>query len=180
MTIKAVLRDDNGVSLAPLGTEVFVDQVALTTAQYTLQFPVDIKGLILQVSGEGTLIMTGLTNASMAFFNGEAITDATAGKVSIPCDGHGFADGSTVVIHGTTNYEGTEVLHADTSTDALVITATYVEETPPATAYAVGNRPASFSASDPPIRLDVAVPAYTTIAYLKASTTATVNILAWR
>jgi len=51
------------------------------------------------------------------------------GLVGIPCTGHPFSDYDVVVIAGSTAYNGTWVLDADTSTNELVIETTYVAET---------------------------------------------------
>jgi hypothetical protein len=56
------------------------------------------------------------------------VVDKTGGLVGIACTGHGYADGSSVTIIGTTNYNGVWTLHADSSANELVITATYAAE----------------------------------------------------
>lgn len=55
--------------------------------------------------------------------------DIGGGLVGLPWTGHPFEVGQTIIITGTTNYDATEVLHATTSTNELVVTATYVSET---------------------------------------------------
>jgi len=59
--------------------------------------------------------------------SGSAV-DLGSGLVGIPAAAHGIADGVTVTIAGTTNYNGDHVLHASTTANQLVITATFVSE----------------------------------------------------
>ena len=58
-----------------------------------------------------------------------AATDETGGLVGIPCTGHGFLTGDSVTIAGSTNYNDTYEVHANTTADKIVITETYAAET---------------------------------------------------
>ena len=58
-----------------------------------------------------------------------AATDEGGGLVGIPVTGTIFAAGESVVIAGTTNYNGTYTLDAATTANKLVITETYAGET---------------------------------------------------
>lgn len=58
-----------------------------------------------------------------------AAVNKTTGKVGIPCTGHGLVEGNCIRLERTLNYNGVFNLHADTSVDELVITATYAAET---------------------------------------------------
>lgn len=51
------------------------------------------------------------------------------GLVGLPLTSHGIAVGKYVMIQETKEYDGVYVLDASTSTDEIVITATYVAET---------------------------------------------------
>lgn len=66
--------------------------------------------------------------AAKALGNGAAV-DKGSGKVGLPCPGHGLAAGAPVIIEGTTHYDGAYVLQRETSTDEIVVLATYAAET---------------------------------------------------
>ena len=51
------------------------------------------------------------------------------GRVKLPTTGNILIAGETAVITGSTNYDGSQVLHANTDGDYLVFTDTYVAET---------------------------------------------------
>ncbi len=55
--------------------------------------------------------------------------DKGSGKVGIPCEGHGLVSGNTIRIERSSNYNNAFDLTVATSTDELVITATFVAET---------------------------------------------------
>jgi hypothetical protein len=65
-----------------------------------------------------------------AFLSGEA-QDMGAGNVSLPVSGgvHALNPGESVILSGTTNYDGTYVLQPGTAGAVLVITAAYAVET---------------------------------------------------
>lgn len=87
------------------------------------------KHAIESGSGEGDTISLGPgTFGGHGLDSGPAV-DKTAGLVGIPVTGHQFSSGDTVVLSGTTNYDGTQTVHADTTTDEVVITDTFVSET---------------------------------------------------
>lgn len=60
--------------------------------------------------------------------NAEAATDKTD-KVGIPCTAHGLVEGDYIRIVGSVNYNDEYAVHADTTANEIVITATYVAET---------------------------------------------------
>ena len=70
-------------------------------------------------TGDGSLIET-IDNA--------AAVDKGGGLVGIPITGHALTVGATVVIAGTANYDGSEVIVSATANE-IVITATYNAET---------------------------------------------------
>jgi len=61
--------------------------------------------------------------------NAAAATDEGGGAVGIALTGHGLAVGDKIIIAGTINYDNKYTLQAGTTTDKLVITATYAAET---------------------------------------------------
>lgn len=60
---------------------------------------------------------------------GGVAIDESGGLVSLAAENHQFAAGESVDIAGTTNYNATKVLHANTTEDRLWITATFNAET---------------------------------------------------
>ena len=72
----------------------------------------------------GTATFSPDTNPDAA-----AATDKTGGKVGIPVTAHGFSTGQKIILDGTTNYDGTYEVDADSTTDEIVIVATYAAET---------------------------------------------------
>jgi hypothetical protein len=176
MSLRPSPTDANGHTLIDTGSQILSDRISLTTATRAIQFGADIKGLILYVES-GTVILRGVAAFGKEYFDAEAAVDEGDGTVTLNADGHGFLTGSTVTISGTTNYDGTYTITA--ATDTITITATYVEETLPATAYMVGYRDAQLAAAST-WSLPVAVHENTTVCTLSASSTAVVSIVAWR
>lgn len=60
---------------------------------------------------------------------GGAAVNKGGGTVGLPCANHGFFAGERVVLAGTTAYDGTYTLDADTDRHELVIIASYATET---------------------------------------------------
>lgn len=57
------------------------------------------------------------------------VVDKSGGKVGIPVTGHGLATGDHIRVIGTDNLNAEYDLDAASSTDEIVVTATYVAET---------------------------------------------------
>lgn len=57
-----------------------------------------------------------------------AAVDKGGGTVGIPCNAHGQVEGDSIRIERTQHYNGDYMLEAGTTTNELVITATYVSE----------------------------------------------------
>lgn len=66
--------------------------------------------------------------AAVVLTAGSAV-DKGSGKVGLPSTAHGLEPGTPVIISGTDNYDGDYLLASETSTNELVITATYAVET---------------------------------------------------
>lgn len=184
---KPVPVDANGWKLLDRGSEVFTDRIALTTVDHVLRFGRDIKGCSVYVES-GTVIKRGVEPISVAYLDAEAAVDNEDGTVTLAATAHGFTQDDSVEIYGTTNYdtgaddreESQTALNLDSvATDSVTITATYVAETPPATAYMIGYRDsqhAALSSFDIPVVVEKMQPVCT----LSASSTAVVSITAWR
>ncbi|MFA5868038.1 MAG: hypothetical protein WC891_08835 [Actinomycetota bacterium] len=149
--------------------------------------------LLEAASDANNLVIT--PTAHVVYLDAAAAVDNGDGTVTLPCAAHGFIDGDTVTIAGTTNYNGAEVLGVASDADNLVITAAYVAETFDgtetatgmvgetilATATATSYRDCSIaSTAIQPRSFPVAVEANTTICELKSADAAVVNIIAWR
>lgn len=61
--------------------------------------------------------------------NNAAAVDKGGGKVGIPVTAHGYATGAQVKIVDTTNYDGAYLVDATSTTNELVIVATFTAET---------------------------------------------------
>jgi len=90
----------------------FSEEIAIKDSSDALETPASTRALDLA----GWLI------------DNAAAVDKGGGLVGIPVTGHQFADGESVTITGTTNYNGAHVIVSHTA-DELVITATYNAET---------------------------------------------------
>lgn len=65
---------------------------------------------------------------SVSLDAGDAV-DKGSGKVGIPATSHGFEAGATIVLEGTTSYDGIYTLAPETSADELVIVSGFTSET---------------------------------------------------
>ena len=99
------LVGNDGVTVVPVGS--------ITTATLTLRNKSD-----------GSLINCNEHNIDSA-----AAVDKGGGKVGIPVSAHGYSTGEAVIIIGTTNYDDNYVVDADSSTNEVVVVATYAAET---------------------------------------------------
>jgi hypothetical protein len=99
------------------GTDLTQGSAPSTTYKYTY------------FSEPGTVWGVPLTDGAGLTLDNAAAVDNGDGTVDIPVTGHNFVAGEKVRFYGTTNYDGTYTLHANTTTNILVITETYVAET---------------------------------------------------
>ena len=97
------------------GDEVVIDGTTNYDGTETLHATTSANELVID-KGQATLNVGSAVNKG-------------GGLVGIPATSHGFSAGVSVDISGTEYYDGTEVLHADTSTHELVITADFNPET---------------------------------------------------
>jgi len=81
---------------------------------------------IEHITMSGTKKMNGTLDNTAVVDNGD-------GTVDIAITAHGQTDGNKVVIAGTTNYDGVHTLLAAPDANTIMITATYVAETPAGT-----------------------------------------------
>jgi hypothetical protein len=58
-----------------------------------------------------------------------AAVDKGSGKVGLPCSSHGYSTGTSISVRGTVNYNAIYTVDATSSTDEIVVTASYVSET---------------------------------------------------
>lgn len=103
--IEFTLVGNDGVTVIPVGN--------ITTATLTLRNKSD-----------GSIINSNEHNIDNA-----AAVDKGGGKVGIPVTAHGYLTGEAVRIIGSTNYDGDYSVDGDSSTDEVVILATYIAET---------------------------------------------------
>ncbi len=105
------------------GTSNGVAEQASTLVPATYKFTY-ISGVVGEVWG----IPLGDVALNWTFAAG-AVIDEGGGIVSLPSNGHPFTAGETIVIHNTTNYEGSHTVHANTTSTRIHFTDTFVSET---------------------------------------------------
>lgn len=146
--IKPCPQDENSRRLFDRGTEFFTDRVALTNAFLATPIALlfDFKGVTIHLEGSFPIYTDrGDRPAGKAFLDNDDVVDNEDGTVTIPAAGHLLVELENVTIVGTTNYDGTYPLLAASDANNLVITADYVAEEIPATAFAIGYRDAIFT-----------------------------------
>jgi hypothetical protein len=74
--------------------------------------------------------------AQVAQLDEALVTDRGAGKVGLPCTNQPFSTGDSIIISGTTHYNGTFTIDASSTADLIVITHSYTMETLTSTAIA--------------------------------------------
>ena len=74
-------------------------------------------------------LLTGIEAGAVSktIDNDDAV-DKSGGKTGIPLTAHGFSTGAMIEVNGTTNYDGAYTVDATSSTDEIVVTATYSAE----------------------------------------------------
>jgi hypothetical protein len=128
--------------------------MAVPTTSYSLGasfvdicFGIDVEAYSLIVNS-GTLTMRGMSKGARVYLDAAAVVDAGGGIVTLAAAGNGLTIGDTIFIPKgvLTNYEGEYTIEAGSDADNINITATYVAETPAATAYVNGYRDATLPA----------------------------------
>lgn len=179
-TLKPVPVDSNGRRLVDRGSVIGCDLRSLDTNWLEISFPVDIKGLIIDIVS-GTVYLDGTLQGSKAWVAHGDVVDVGAGKISVESPGHGFVSGQTVTFVNAGYITGNRVLTSGTDADTLEWTQTYAALHIEANAaYVLGHRYPSYTGPVvlPPI--PVAVEPDTVICSMKASTTAVVGFTFWR
>jgi hypothetical protein len=92
------------------------------------------KYLLMQLGFRNTGWPTNPYVALVAKKNEKSINNAAAtneggGKVGIPVTSHGYPNGAAVFISGTVNYNGRFIVDASSTTNKVIIVATYQAET---------------------------------------------------
>jgi len=103
-------------------------------------FPADLSesNMYAEISATASAVVTlyknGVSFGTATFLpdttiDAAAAVDKTGGYTGIPITGHGFSTGQKIILSGTTNYDGTYEVEAASSTNEVVILATYSAET---------------------------------------------------
>lgn len=132
--INAVVNPNAAAVTEPLGADVGVTEIAITSHPFTDGQLVAISGTtgynhIYRVLEESTGQNYIRIQEWRLFVDKAAAVDAGSGNVNIAIADHGWVSGQSVVIRGTLNYDGAYTLQAGTTTAAIQIVATYVAET---------------------------------------------------
>jgi hypothetical protein len=116
------------------GTATWIERATNNPAslfRYVLQHPANKKALANSVIDLTTLQTWHefcAPNINFIDTSGPAV-DKGGGLVGIPVAGHGYADYTRIIIADTTYYDGPHEVHTSTTTNEIVITATYSAET---------------------------------------------------
>ena len=78
---------------------------------------------------DATVAMSLFSQTTISPNAAKVAVDKGGGKVGIPSDAHGLVSGDYIRIISTKNYNGEYTVDAATTTNEIVITATYVAET---------------------------------------------------
>lgn len=102
-----------------------------TTNTATLRLKIDLgsSGLGLFSTNADTVTCTITRDANEKNLNAAPATDEGGGLVGIPVTAHGYAAGASVLFNGTTYYDGVKTVHASSTVNKIVITATYTAKT---------------------------------------------------
>jgi len=103
--------------------------VATNAATNRLKIGAGSSALACFSTNADDVTCTITADADEQVLDAAAATNEGGGLVGIPCTGHGYSPGASVLINGTTNYDGVETVHADTTANSIIITATYAAET---------------------------------------------------
>lgn len=102
-------------------------------------FPADLEGSMFYVEVTATAsTVFSIKKNSVEFgtatflpdtvIDNAVAVDKSGGKVGIPITGHGFSVNQKIILNGTTNYDGTHLVDADSTTNEVVIIDTYNAE----------------------------------------------------
>ncbi len=177
--------DANGKTLFDRGTQWFTRRYAGidTTGFDGISFPYDVKEFLIHIEGSSAVgIIRGTLPGGKSFLDHADVVDNGNGTVTIPAASHGFLDLDPIIIHGTTNYDGTHTVLAAGDANNLVITATFVaEHIPASTAYAIGYHDAHLTSDGFDFWLPVCLEADETLLSFQApAATKNVSVIGWR
>ena len=104
---------------------------AVQSATIRLPITANAEAVSLFNTNAETAICTITLDSSEQTLNAAAATNDGGGLVGIPLTGHGYSEGQSVLLNGTTNYDGVHVLpsQATGTANEFVITDTYAAET---------------------------------------------------
>lgn len=135
----AVTNEGGGCVGLPATGNTFVQDAIITVTgttnydgAYRLEYGTNATKLVITAKYTAETLTTAATatRGRGAFLQG-AVVEKGSGKVGLPVAGTGVSlhVGESVVIDGTTNYDGTFALEEGTTSTLLVIASTYTEET---------------------------------------------------
>lgn len=133
-TFNCIARNESITAYDP-ETETWVADTSSSSPadlyRYVLQSPANKKAVadskidldeLIDWHGQCSDTIKAINNAGVA-------VDKGSGTVGIPVTGHGIDIGKHIVIYGTDSYNGEHVVESTTTTNEIVITATYAAET---------------------------------------------------
>jgi len=109
-------------------------KAAAAVENATLRCPISANadGLTVQGTNAESAICTVTLDSAEKIMDASPAVDAGGGLVKLQIPLHGMSTGNVVLVNGTTNYDGVSTLPSQALGDAnnLIITATFVAETP--------------------------------------------------
>lgn len=103
----------------------------------TLRVPIsaNAESVAIHNTNAETAICTITLDSAEKLMDASPAVNAGGGKVKLQIPTHGMSEGQIILINGTTNYDGVSTLPSQAIGDAnnLIITATFVAETPEVT-----------------------------------------------
>jgi hypothetical protein len=102
---------------------------ATNIATLRLKIAAGANALALFATNTDTVTCTITQDSAEQTLDNAAATDEGGGLVGVPCTGHGYSSGDSILLNGTTNYDGVQTVDASSTANKIVITATYNAET---------------------------------------------------
>jgi len=98
----------------------------------TIRLPISADAAVVALDNTNaeTIIITITLDSAEQALNVASATNTGGGLVGIPLDGHGYSEGESILLNGTTNYDGVHVLptQAAGGENEVIITASYEAE----------------------------------------------------
>jgi hypothetical protein len=112
-----------GMQVLLQGTQHQDGSYVLDPSTTANQLVVPMAAFNAETLAAGTVYLGGV------LLSGDVVQNFATGKVGIPAPGHGFQAGDSIIITGSTNYNGTFTVDAATTANEIVIDTAFTAET---------------------------------------------------